>query len=86
MVVFTQGLDAKPFSTALRASSAAPSITSGLDVLVHDVIAAITTAPWSSTNSPRSSDSPSPGLLTRPFACAAADCTGGRSSAWPLAT
>jgi hypothetical protein len=28
------------------ASSAAPIITLGLEVLVHDVIAAIATAPW----------------------------------------
>ncbi|CNH50381.1 Uncharacterised protein [Mycobacterium tuberculosis] len=45
IVVFTHGLEVSPFSTALRASSAAPSITSGLEVLVHDVTAAITTAP-----------------------------------------
>ncbi len=44
-MVFTHGLELSPFSTALRASSAAPSITSGFEVLVHDVIAAITTAP-----------------------------------------
>ena len=85
-MVFTHGLDVRPFSTALRASSAAPSITSGLEVLVHDVTAAITTAPWSSTNSPRSSDFTVTGLLTRPFACAAAECTSGASSAWPLDT
>lgn len=83
MVVFTHGLETKPFSTALRASSAAPSITSGLEVLVHDVTAAITTAPWSSTNSPSSSDLTVTGLLTRPLECAAADCTLW-SSAWPL--
>ena len=53
---------------------------------MHDVIAAITTAPWSSTNSPYSSDFTVTGLLTRPFEYAAADCTGARSSAWPLAT
>src|SRR5947209_6435116 len=46
-VVFTHGLRDKPASTALRASSAAPTITVGLDVLVHDVIAAMTTEPWS---------------------------------------
>ena len=41
----------RPFSTAFFASSAAPIITDGLEVLVHDVIAAIATAPWSSSNS-----------------------------------
>ena len=48
--VFTHGLIARPLSTAFLASSAAPIITDGFDVLVHEVIAAITTAPWSSSN------------------------------------
>src|SRR6266542_2581579 len=39
-VVFTHGL---------RASRAAPIITDGLDVLVQEVIAAMTTPPWSSS-------------------------------------
>src|SRR3954471_19970919 len=63
--VLTHGLLCSPRSTALRASSAAPSITDGLDVLVHDVIAATTTAPWSRTNSP-SSDFTVTGLDGRP--------------------
>src|SRR5215472_11197364 len=46
-VVFTHGLRVSPASTALRASSAAPTITNGFDVFVHEVIAAITTEPWS---------------------------------------
>src|SRR5690242_8705193 len=46
-VVLTHGLRFRPASTALRASSAAPTMTNGFDVLVHDVIAAITTEPWS---------------------------------------
>src|SRR5437870_11196688 len=46
-VVFTQGLRSRPASTALRASSAAPTITDGLEVLVHEVMAAMTTEPWS---------------------------------------
>ena len=45
-MVFTQGLLRRPFSTAFLASRAAPIITLGLEVLVHDVIAAIETAPW----------------------------------------
>src|SRR5437763_17180621 len=51
--VFTHGLRCKPRSTALRASSPAPTMTKGFEVLVHDVMAATTTAPWSiSTSSP----------------------------------
>ena len=45
-VVFTQGLDVRPFSTAFFASRAAPIITDGLDVFVHEVIDAITTSPF----------------------------------------
>ena len=44
-VVFTQGLRSRPASTALRASSAAPIITDGLEVFVHEVMAAMTTEP-----------------------------------------
>ena len=46
-VVFTHGLRFRPFSTAFFASSAAPIITYGLEVLVQEVIAAMTTWPWS---------------------------------------
>src|SRR6266516_6124648 len=46
-VVLTHGLRARPRSTAFLASSAAPTMTLGLDVLVQDVMAAITTEPWS---------------------------------------
>jgi hypothetical protein len=49
--VFTHGFGASPRSAAFLASSAAPIITSGLEVLVQEVIAAITTAPWSSSAS-----------------------------------
>src|SRR5262249_50362044 len=38
--VFTQGLTVRPLASALRARRPAPIITLGLDVLVHDVIAA----------------------------------------------
>src|SRR3954471_22889224 len=44
--VFTQGFAARPFAAALRASRPAPISTLGLEVLVHEVIAAITTSPW----------------------------------------
>ena len=46
-VVLTQGLLLRPFSTAFLASSAAPIITYGLEVFVQEVIAAMTTWPWS---------------------------------------
>src|ERR1700712_5736281 len=80
MDVFTHGLEVRPFSTALRASSAAPSITEGFEVLVHDVIAATTTAPWSSTNSPCSSDFTVTGLDGLPSEPLAAE---GRTSDSP---
>ena len=54
--VFTHGLTLKPFASALRASSPAPIITFGFEVLVQEVIAAITTSPW-----PRSCLRPSTG-------------------------
>src|SRR5580692_6147640 len=43
--VFTHGFTVSPLATALRANSPAATITLGLEVLVHDVIAAITTSP-----------------------------------------
>src|SRR5689334_18670702 len=56
--VFTHGLRCRPRSTAFFASNPAPTITNGFEVLVHDVMAATTTAPWSISNS-------SPSSLTR---------------------
>src|SRR6201981_3582445 len=44
--VLTQGFAARPRAAALRASSPAPISTLGLEVLVQEVIAAITTSPW----------------------------------------
>src|SRR5437762_5016494 len=43
--VFTHGFEVKPAFAALRASNPAPIITLGLDVLVQEVMAAITTSP-----------------------------------------
>ena len=43
--VFTQGLTLSPRSTAFFASSPAASITVGFEVLVHEVMAAMTTSP-----------------------------------------
>ena len=45
-MVFTQGFEVSPFSTAFFASRAAPIITDGFDVFVHEVIDAITTSPF----------------------------------------
>src|SRR6476659_4446915 len=77
--VFTHGLRDSPRSTALRASSAAPIITCGLDVLVHEVIAAITTAPWSSSYCAPSGVLTRTGSLARPLAPNAAEA---RSCGW----
>src|SRR5580693_4577054 len=44
--VFTHGLAFNPLAAALRASSPAPISTLGLEVLVQEVMAAITTSPW----------------------------------------
>jgi hypothetical protein len=71
--VLTHGLRDRPLSTAFLASRAAPIITLGLEVLVHEVIAAITTAPWSISSSWPSRDT-RVGLLARPVAVPA--CTG----------
>src|ERR1700742_5096793 len=54
-VVLTQGLLVSPASTAFLASRAAPTMTDGLDVLVQEVMAAITTEPWSMVTSVPSS-------------------------------
>src|ERR1700694_5728490 len=43
--VLTQGLGLSPFALAFLANSPAPTITLGLEVLVHEVIAAMTTSP-----------------------------------------
>src|SRR5206468_749647 len=63
--VFTHGLTSRPFSTAFRANSPAPSITHGLEVLVHEVMAAITTWPWSSSKDDPSARVTGTGCRTR---------------------
>src|SRR5262245_51265019 len=45
LVLTVDGTDS-PFSTAFRASSPAPSMTIGLEVLVQLVMAAMATEPW----------------------------------------
>src|SRR5580704_3916922 len=44
--VLAHGFAVGPLAAALRASSPAPISTLGLEVLVQEVIAAITTSPW----------------------------------------
>ena len=61
-VVLTHGLAFRPLRTALRARSPAASITEGLDVLVHEVIAAMVTAPWSRVNRSPSASTTGVGL------------------------
>ena len=73
--VLTHGLRVRPFSTAFLASSAAPIITLGLEVLVHEVIAAITTAPWSISTSWPSSETVV-FFVGRPASFGASACTG----------
>ena len=77
-MVLTHGLRWRPFSTAFFASSAAPIITDGFEVLVHEVIAAIVTAPWSRVNVVPSASVTSTGSLGRPPSFGAAD----RWSVW----
>src|SRR3954470_17614114 len=64
-VVFTHGLAVRPRSTAFLASSAAPIITCGLEVFVQEVMAAITTWPWSTKVSVPSSMTTRVGLAGR---------------------
>ena len=65
----THGLDVRPLATALRASIPAPSMTVGLEVFVHEVIAAITTCPWSSSVSVPSSSVTGTETSTRSATC-----------------
>src|SRR4029079_18479496 len=83
--VFTHGLTVRPLSTAFLASRAAPSITDGFEVLVHEVIEEITTAPWSSSKEAPSARVTVTGRLARPSAPSAAenpDGGGASSSGW----
>ena len=50
MLVFTNDWTRRPFATAFCASKPAPSMTEGFEVFVHDVMAAITTAPCASVS------------------------------------
>src|SRR5215475_1465766 len=76
-VVFTHGLRISPRSTAFFASRAAPTITDGLDVFVHEVIAAMTTEPWSTSVRVPSSSVTGVGRRGRPAASAPSGSTCG---------
>src|SRR5690606_27222260 len=80
-LVLTHGLTVRPFSTAFFAKRPAPSITLGFEVFVQLVMAAITTAPWPRSNSPRSSDTGT--LLVIAF-CAFSSSVLGAASASPM--
>src|ERR1700759_1725507 len=71
--VLTQGLRLRPLSTAFLASSAAPIMTDGLEVLVHEVIDAMVTAPWSRVKALPSSRVTSIGLRAGPPSFGAAE-------------
>ncbi len=60
MLVLTKGGVFSPRATALRASNPAAIITLGLEVLVQEVMAAITTEPW-----PISAEAPLLPIATR---------------------
>src|SRR5437764_15442947 len=83
-VVFTQGLRASPASTAFLASSAAPTITDGLEVLVQEVMAAITTEPWSTEVFVPSSSVTWAGWEARPCGAQATGSEAGKVPASPL--
>src|SRR5665213_4429348 len=51
-VVLTHGLEVRPLATALRATSPGATMTWGLEVLVHEVMAATTTWPSAISSSP----------------------------------
>ena len=80
-VVFTHGWLDRPRSTAFLATSAAATITDGLDVLVQDVIAAMATAPWSRSNSTPSAVTTRVGLDGR-LTAAGADSDSAAASSW----
>ena len=83
-VVFTQGLRLRPRSTAFLASSAAPTMTDGLEVFVQEVIAAMTTAPWSTLVVVPSSRVTWIGFEARVPSPAATGSEAGKVSARPL--
>src|SRR5258708_27914487 len=85
-VVFTHGLRSSPASTAFLATSAAPTMTEGLEVFVQEVMAAITTEPWSTEVFVPSSSVTITGADGRPAAAAGSSAGArGRPGSTPLA-
>ncbi len=82
-MVFTQGLRFSPRSTAFLATSAAPIITLGFDVLVQEVIAAIVTAPWSRSNDVPSASVTATFLLGRPMSAGSSPYSCGSEESLP---
>src|SRR5260370_35132475 len=83
-VVLPHGLRLRPASTALRASKAAPTMTKGVEVLVQEVIAAITTDPWSTLVSVPSSRMTGVGDDGRPVEPIATGSEAGTVPSMPL--
>src|SRR5579863_4592978 len=83
-VVFTHGLRDSPASTAFLASRAAPTMTDGLEVLVQDVMAAMTTEPWSTMVCVPSSRVTATGDDTLPAGLVATGSEAGNVPAIPL--
>src|SRR3984957_3268447 len=83
-VVLTQGLRSSPASTALRATRAAPIMTDGLEVLVHEVMAAMTTEPWSTCVWVPSSRVTETGLEARRAGAAAPAAAPAATSCFPF--
>src|SRR5690349_3808735 len=81
--VFTHGLDVRPRSTAFFATSAAATITEGFEVFVQDVMDAIATAPWSSTQSVPSARVTGTALAIRPSAEPGGVDQAGAGTSWP---
>ncbi len=81
--VFTQGLDSRPFSRAFLASRPAAIITFGLHVFVQQVIAAITTWPWSSSVSVPSASVSGTAFSVRSATCTRVPSVAGSESSWP---
>src|SRR4029453_17102982 len=75
--VLTHGFTVGPRSTAFFASSAAATITDGFEVLVHEVIDAIATCPWSSCASVPSASATGTRRVARPWTGPATGSRGG---------
>src|SRR4051812_6064982 len=84
--VFTHGLVARPRSTAFLASNPAPTMTEGFEVLVQEVIEAMTTAPWSISYGVPPDVVTGVGLLARSLPPGVRAGSGGAGRSLPCAT